>query len=215
MPRPAIVPRLYAIADTGALGEERTAEAAGVMARAGVAWIQLRAKGMPGGRLTELTSACLAALEGTESRLWIDDRVDVASLFDHPALGGVHVGQEDLPPEAVRSVVGHSLWIGSSTHGDDQVREAHRDEAVDVVALGPIFPTRSKERPDPVVGLEGLRRARALTSKPLVAIGGLDFDSIPAVLAAGADSVVLLGAVCRGDVRSNCERLLARAKENA
>jgi thiamine-phosphate pyrophosphorylase len=84
---------------------------------------------------------------------------------------------------------------------------------VDLIAVGPIFPTTGKAGtpPDPVVGLELLRWARAATAKPLVAIGGIDTASVAAVLAAGADAAVVLGAACRGDVRSNCRHLLAAA----
>jgi thiamine-phosphate pyrophosphorylase len=82
---------------------------------------------------------------------------------------------------------------------------------VDVIAVGPVFPTGGKERPDPVVGLGFVRWARARTGKPLVAIGGIDVDNVASVLAAGADSAAVLGAVCRGDVEENCRRLLAAA----
>jgi len=81
--------------------------------------------------------------------------------------------------------------------------------------MGPVFPTTGKERPDPVVGLEGLRRARSATAKTLVAIGGIDAGNIARVLAAGADSAVVLGALCRGDVRRNSKRLLAAAEGRA
>ena len=90
---------------------------------------------------------------------------------------------------------------------------ADRDPAVDVIALGPIFETHSKQRPDPVVGLDTLRRARDQTSKPLVAIGGIDAGRLRSVLDTGVDAAVVLGAVCRGDVASNCKRLLALARE--
>ncbi len=90
--------------------------------------------------------------------------------------------------------------------------QLERSPEVDLVALGPIFSTGSKREPDPVVGLERLRRARGKTFKPLVAIGGIDAQRVPEVLAAGADSVAVLAAVCRGDVVANCRRLLESAK---
>jgi len=124
---------------------------------------------------------------------------------------GLHLGQADLPPAAARPLVGPGAWIGLSTHDPAQLARATADPEVDVVALGPIFPTASKERPDPPVGLAGLAQARATTGKPLVAIGGINRGNIARVLAAGADAAAVLGAVCRGDVRRNCRELLAAA----
>lgn len=203
------VPRLYAIADHGVLGETLPAAVA-TMARAGVRWIQLRAKKTPGGALFALARDCRRRLAGTGAALWIDDRVDVAAMV--PA-AGVHVGDRDLPPAAARRVTGETLWIGRSTHDPEAAEAAAADPAVDVVALGPIFPTRGKEDPDPVVGLDALRAARQRVKKPLVAIGGIDASNLASVLAAGADAVAVLGAVCRGDVERNCARLLAAAEE--
>ena len=210
MPLP--VPRLYALADVGVLGLEATPEAVAKMARVGIRWIQIRAKGVAGGALFRLVEGVLEAVKDTPSRIWLDDRVDVAALVP---VSGVHLGQRDLPPQQARRVLGDDPWIGFSTHDADQVAAAEADEAVDVVALGPIFETQSKERPDPVVGLDGLRRARQLTKKPLVAIGGIHRGNLSDVLAAGADSVAILGAVCRGDVVRNCEGLLAQVKEDS
>jgi thiamine-phosphate pyrophosphorylase len=111
-------------------------------------------------------------------------------------------------------VVGEGTWIGLSTHDEAQVEAAELDPEVDLVAVGPVFPTASKERPDPVVGLEFIRRARQRTGKPLVAIGGIGPENVTEVLAAGADAAVVLSAVCRGDlgeIAANCRRLLACA----
>ncbi len=216
MPRRRIEkPPLYAIADAGVLGSERLAGAVEEMAASGVGWIQVRAKSLPGGELYRALVDCLRRLAGSQAALWVDDRADLAALLP---LAGVHVGQDDLPPSAVRRVVGEGTWIGLSTHDLDQVRAADADPEVDVVAFGPVFTTRSKQRPDPVVGLEGLRRARRSTSKPLVAIGGIDTGNLARVLAAGADTAAVLGAVCRDaaspdGVRRSCTRLLAATKE--
>lgn len=200
------VPSLYAIADADVLGIERVPPAIAAMAAGGIAWIQIRAKHAAD---SELARTVERALEGLPAgvTLWIDDRPDVAALY---ALAGVHVGREDLPPAAARAVVGDACWIGSSTHDLDQVAAADADGDVDVIALGPIFPTRHKQAPDPVVGLEALSRARGLTAKPLVAIGGITAETVVDVIAAGADSAVVLGAVCTGDVAANCEQLVSR-----
>jgi thiamine-phosphate pyrophosphorylase len=178
------------------------------MAAHGIEWIQIRAKRAAD---AELAAAVERAIEGLPAgvALWIDDRPDLAALYRLP---GVHVGQEDLPPRAARAVVGNTCWIGFSTHDLDQVATADADTDVDVVALGPIFPTQHKEAPDPVVGLDALRRARGLTAKPLVAIGGVGEDNLLSVLDAGADAAVLLGAVCQGEVAANSDRLVALAR---
>jgi thiamine-phosphate pyrophosphorylase len=109
-------------------------------------------------------------------------------------------------------VVGADVRIGFSTHDEEQLAAADADPAVDVIAVGPVFPTTGKENPDPVVGLPFVRWARERTRKPLVAIGGIGAGNVAEVLAAGADAAAVLGAVCRGgvgEVRANCLRLLA------
>lgn len=209
------VPRIYAIADQDAFGGERLPEVVAALAGAGVGWIQVRIKHASGAELYRQVEACARRLEGTEAKLWVDDRADVAALFP---VFGVHVGQDDLPPRAVRRAVGPGLRVGRSTHDEEQLRAAAADPDVDVVALGPVFATRSKERPDPVVGLELLRRARAATDKPLVAIGGIDAGNLSAVLAAGADAVAMIGALggaasATAEIAENARRLLARADQ--
>lgn len=211
-PRPERIPgRIYAIADAEALGPtplSALSAAVAAMAEAGVWWIQVRAKRLSGRDLFAAAEACCRALEGSGVDLWIDDRADLAALFP---VAGLHVGQTDLPPAAARRVVGARPWIGLSTHHEDQLAAADADPAVDVIAVGPVFPTRGKERPDAVVGFDFVRRARTRTAKPLVAIGGIDAGNVAEVLAAGADAVAVIGAVCRGDVRANCRRLLTAA----
>ena len=201
--------RIYAIADVEALHPVPLPAAVRDMAEAGIRWIQVRAKHLSGGELCRQVEACCRALEGSEVRLWVDDRADVAALFPPAEVAGLHVGQRDLPPVQARRVVGDEMWIGLSTHGEEQLRAADADAEVDVIAVGPIFPTTGKAAPDPVVGLEFLRRARELTAKPLVAIGGIDAGNVGEVLAAGADAAAVIGAVCRGDVRANARRLIA------
>lgn len=204
---------VYALADVDALAPVPVDEAVEAMADAGVRWIQLRAKRLSDLDLHRAVEACCRRLEGrleradaspaSEARdgpvgrvaLWIDDRPDVAALFP---VAGVHLGQRDLPPAAARRVVGEGVWIGRSTHTPDELAEAVADPEVDVVAVGPVFETLGKEEPDPVVGLDFVRRARRETGRCLVAIGGIGAEDLPRVLAAGADSAAVLGAVCRG-----------------
>jgi thiamine-phosphate pyrophosphorylase len=170
----------------------------------------VRAKRLSGRELFRQLDACCRALEGSGAELWVDDRADLAALFP---LAGVHVGQADLPPAAARRVVGPAVRIGLSTHGEEQLLAADADPDVDVIAVGPVFPTTGKERPSPVVGLEFVRWARGRTAKPLVAIGGIDAGNVAEVLVAGADAAAVIGAICRGgDVRANALRLAAAAE---
>ena len=196
---------VYAIADAEALAPRSIPEAVAEMADAGIRWIQVRGKKLSGEAWYRALEGCCRALEGSGAELWVDDRADLAALFP---VAGLHLGQADLPPANARSVVGRSVRIGLSTHDERQLRAAAEDPEVDVIAVGPVFPTTGKERPDPVVGLEFVRRARSLTGKTLVAIGGIGTGNVAEVLAAGADAAAVLGAVCRGDIRASCRLLL-------
>ena len=130
-------------------------------------------------------------MAGTRATLIMNDRADLCLAAD---FDGVHVGQDDLSPEAVRRVVGPGRMVGVSTHNVPQVREAD-GWPVDYVAVGPVYATASKANPDPVIGLEGVRQARALTSKPLVAIGGITAANMDEVFAAGADAVAMISGL--------------------
>lgn len=184
--------------------------AVAVMAHAGVRWIQVRAKSALDADLERLLLSAAARVREYGGRLWVNDRPDLARIV---GADGVHLGQDDLPPGAARRTVGGEAWIGQSTHDLEQLARADADPEVDVIAHGPVYSTTGKARPDPVVGLESVRRARALSSKPLVAIGGIDAENARDVLAAGADTIAVLGAICRGDVAANCRRLLAVTEE--
>jgi thiamine-phosphate pyrophosphorylase len=137
---------------------------------------------------------------GASARLIMNDRADLvlAAGFD-----GVHVGQDDLSPESVRGIIGPDRWMGVSTHNPEQLREADLTSA-DYLAIGPVFSTSSKDKPDPVVGLEGVRQARLLTHKPLVAIGGITRANAASVIEAGADSVAVISDLLR-DPRKSAE----------
>ena len=131
-------------------------------------------------------------------KLIMNDRADLclAAGFD-----GVHVGQDDLLPESARKIVGAERWLGVSTHNPRQVIEADKTSA-DYIAIGPVFATGSKSNPDPVVGLAGVRQARALTNKPLVAIGGITRENCRSVIDAGADSVAVISDLIRDPGKS-------------
>lgn len=186
-----MLPKLYAILDLGCLGPSPSTDSviniATELGAGGVTLLQYRGKNVDA--RTMLSHAReLRRVLGPEVRLIMNDRADLclAAGFD-----GVHVGQDDLSPEGARSVVGPSRIVGVSTHSVEQVKLA--DAApVDYIAIGPVFATSSKTNPDPVVGLEGVRAARALTTKPLVAIGGITRANCRSVIEAGADSVAVI-----------------------
>jgi thiamine-phosphate pyrophosphorylase len=166
----------------------------------GVRWLQYRAKRLPVRSALAHARALRQSFPGL--KLIMNDRADLCLAAD---FDGVHVGQDDLWPEAVRSLI-ESRIVGVSTHNPEQVAEATASPA-DYVAIGPVFDTGSKLNPDPVVGLEGVRRARQLTTKPLVAIGGITLENCREVIEAGADSVAIISALLNRP-RESAERFL-------
>jgi thiamine-phosphate pyrophosphorylase len=193
-------PRLYAILDTLHFPDGPALfSAAEELLAGGVTVLQYRNKSGNAREMLEQARELKRRL-GASIRLIMDDRADLCLAA---GFAGVHVGQEDLSPEGARKVIGGRLWLGVSTHNPQQVQEADRTSA-DYVAIGPVFSTSSKANPDPVVGLEGVRRARALTRKPLVAIGGINRANCRSVIEAGADSVAVISDLMR-DPRKSAE----------
>lgn len=123
----------------------------------------------------------------------VNDRCDVALAVD---ADGVHLGQDDLPVHHARRLLGPGKLIGLSTHNTEQVRAAAQLD-IDYIAFGPIFATNSKEKPDPVVGLDGLRTVRGLTTLPIFAIGGITAERYPEVLKAGANGAAVISAILK------------------
>jgi thiamine-phosphate pyrophosphorylase len=182
----SVFPSFYAILDPE-FSTTPLPELASQLAAAGVELIQLRDKRSPSSQILSAARELNAMLAPKNIRFILDDRPDIAAILNC----GVHVGQEDLPPEDARKIVGPTRWVGVSTHNLDQLRQADRTSA-DYIAIGPIFPTSTKENPDPVVGLDFIRAARAITRKPLVAIGGITLEKSADVFKAGADSVAII-----------------------
>jgi thiamine-phosphate pyrophosphorylase len=200
-----MIPGLYAIADSGVLSARgiSVADFAHELHDAGVELVQYRDKSGSPQQVLQGAALVRAAFTGSPCRLILNDRPDLAALAN---ADGVHVGQEDLSPADARIVLGAGRLIGISTHSDQQVEAAERTCA-DYVAIGPVFATGTKIDHEPVIGLEGVRRARQLTSKPLVAIGGITRDNARSVLEAGADSVaVISGLLSRGESTANVAR---------
>jgi len=187
------LPRLYAIADAGMLARRglAAAEFARALRAAGVTLVQYRDKAGSPQDMLSAAAVVREAFAGIDCRLILNDRADLAVLA---GWDGVHVGQDDLSPEDARRVVGAGRWVGISTHKDEQVQQAELSSA-DYVAVGPVFATGTKLDAEPVIGLEGVRRARALTAKPIVAIGGITRENARSVVEAGADSVAVIGGL--------------------
>jgi thiamine-phosphate pyrophosphorylase len=215
-------PPLYAIMSAELLSApdlENVEDFVAMLASAGVGIIQYRSKYAASRTLFEVSSRISRALAGNSVRFIVNDRPDVARLS---GADGVHVGQEDLPVDDARKVcheaVAHrpggpeNFWVGVSTHTLEQVRHAATTSA-DYIALGPIFPTTTKERPDAIVGTDFIRQARQLTTKPLVAIGGITVSSAAEVFRAGADCVaVARDLICAPDPAARAAEYLAIAK---
>jgi len=187
------LPRLYAIIDSSAHRSTQDLLAyADELAAARCTLLQYRNKSGNARVMLEQARALKKHL-GDSVRLVMNDRADLCLAAE---FSGVHVGQEDLSPDSVRAIIGPERWLGVSTHNPEQLREAELTPA-DYLAIGPVFPTSSKDQPDPVVGLEGVRRARQLTRKPLVAIGGITRANALSVIEVGADSVAVISDLLR------------------
>ncbi len=159
--------------------------------RYGIRFFQVRDKTLPDGRLyRQLLKIRILCREAGASFV-VNDRVDLALAVD---ADGVHLGQNDLPPSAARRLLGEEAVIGLSTHNWNQFRMG-LEEPVDYLALGPIFPTGTKEDAAPVLGLELLCKASGVTELPLVAIGGISVDKAPGVWQSGARSVAVISDV--------------------
>ncbi|HVO62008.1 MAG TPA: thiamine phosphate synthase [Terriglobales bacterium] len=183
-----MLPRLYAIVDSSCFPDTpRMCEFAVELVEGGVTLLQYRNKTGQARHMLEQARA-LKKTVGSRAKLIMNDRTDLCLLAGYH---GVHVGQDDSSPGAVRKIIGSDLWLGISSHNPAQIAEAAKTSA-DYVAVGPVFSTGSKLNPDPVVGLEGVRQARSLTSKPLVAIGGITRAHAREVIEAGADSVAVI-----------------------
>jgi len=173
---------------------------------AGVRVIQLRAKETASGEFLRLADEVARRSKAMGALFIVNDRADIAVMAD---AAGVHLGQDDLRPEDARRVVGARV-IGLSTHNDVQLTRA-LDAPVDYVAIGPVFETQSKARPDPVVGLEGVSMAASRARPracPVVAIGGITLPRAADVLAAGASAIAVISDLLSGDITARARAWL-------
>jgi thiamine-phosphate pyrophosphorylase len=185
-------------------------DAAARILEAGAGLLQLRHKGFFSREVFQHAREISELCRSADAQFVINDRADIAKLLG----AALHLGQEDLPPADARRVLGDGALIGFSSHNEAQLRAA-AGEPVDYVALGPIFETPTKLNPDPVVGLEELRRLRSFTARPLVAIGGITRTNARSVIDAGADSVAVIGDLFPedGNIRERVEEWISRVTE--
>ena len=184
-------PKLYPITDVQISGLSH-AEQVVRLSEGGATVIQLREKNLAPDEFQSQAAEALLEARKRGIRIIVNDRVDLALALK---ADGVHLGQDDLPPEAARAILGDQKIIGFSTHSLEQARSATK-LPVDYLAIGPVFPTSSKARPDPLVGLATLGQVRnVIGDVPLVAIGGITAENAEEVLAAGADSVAIIRAL--------------------
>lgn len=185
-----LLPRLYPILDTASLarrGRQPMFFAEAVL-EGGARILQLRHKGHFSRQMFETAHTLAALCARAGAQFVVNDRADIAAILD----AGLHLGQDDLAPLLARRVLGPGRLLGFSTHNAAQLQQANSEPA-DYLAIGPVFATGSKDRPDPQVGLENIPALRRLTQRPLVAIGGITRASAQAVLRAGADSIAVIG----------------------
>ncbi len=197
-------PKLYPITDRRLSGLSH-AEQIARLSTGGATLVQLREKHLSARDFYDEAKAALRVARERGVRLIINDRVDIALALE---ADGVHLGQDDMPPDAARRILGERAIIGFSTHTLEQARAAAL-LPVDYIAVGPIFATSSKENPDPIVGLEMLREVRLnVGSLPLVAIGGITDEGARSALDAGADSIAVISLLL-----SEPARIAARTRE--
>lgn len=201
-----VLPRLYPILDADALAQAGVPlmTAARSLYDAGLRWVQYRDKQGSDAAVAESMRELRAIFTAGEAVLLLNDRV---RLCASAGADGVHIGQEDIAPAEARRILGPKRLLGVSTHNVAQLRAALTTRAPDYVAIGPVYATASKKNPDPVVGLEGVRAARALTRLPLVAIGGITAENGREVIEAGADAVAVISALLPHGGRSMEERV--------
>jgi thiamine-phosphate pyrophosphorylase len=210
LPKAPDLPKLYAIVDVEVAG--RAGWSPRDLARAylagGARLLQLRAKTLDGGPFLELAAAMVEDARTVAAQVVVNDRADIARLA---AAGGVHVGQDDLVPRDVRSVIGDEALVGLSTHTAAQI-DAALAEPISYLAIGPVFPTGTKETGYERVGYEAVQAAAASarrTGLPVVAIGGITLDTAARVIEAGAQSVAVITDLVTDDPEGRVRQYVA------
>ncbi|MGI8543339.1 MAG: thiamine phosphate synthase [Aridibacter sp.] len=186
-----LLPKIYPITDAG-LTKISHAEQVKKLIEGGAELIQLREKNASPIEFFESAKMALEIAREHNVKIIINDRVDIALTLK---ADGVHLGQDDLPPEKAREILGKRAIIGFSTHNLKQAFEATK-KPINYIAIGPVFATKTKKNPDEVVGINGLKQIRKKIGEfPLVAIGGINYENYLEVLEAGADSVAIISGI--------------------
>ena len=204
-----ILPRIYPITDKKLAQKESHLSIVRELVRGGARLVQVRDKSTPARELLADLKRCVEFADSKGVTLIVNDRCDLVLSCN---AAGVHLGQDDLPPEAARELLGRNKIIGFSTHSLGQVRRSS-EMPVQYIGFGPVYETSSKEDPSPVVGTDGLARACMASTKPVVAIGGIGLDCVEEVLQAGAASVAVISALMTAaDLAQRMERFLEKAR---
>jgi thiamine-phosphate pyrophosphorylase len=205
-----VLPPIYPITDKNLANRTSHLSILKELVRGGAKLVQIRDKHTPDRELLIDLRQCVEFALKRRVNLIVNDRCD---LVLSAAATGVHLGQEDLPPEAARAVLGAGKIIGFSTHSLAQV-EAAMACPVQYIGFGPIYPTATKLDSNPAVGLNRLTQACRASSVPVVAVGGIGMEQIGDVLAAGASSVAVISALMKAEnLAHQMERLLQAATE--
>lgn len=201
------LPRFYPISDRALAGGLSHARIAREVAAAGASILQVREKDLPDGLLLREIRACVAV---SGLRIIVNDRADLALAG---GAAGVHLGQDDLPPEEARRLLGPEAVIGISTHSVEEAAAAE-GRGVNYVALGPVYPTATKRTDRLGLGPGAVRAAAERLALPLVAIGGITLERAPELWRAGAASVAVIGDIMSsGGIRERTRAWMARAEE--
>lgn len=203
------LPKIYPITDTAISGLSHARQIE-LLAAGGASIVQLREKQASAREFYQTAMAAVSVARAVGVQIIINDRVDIAIAVK---ADGVHLGQTDMPPDRARSLLGETRIIGFSTHSLEQALAAEL-APVDYIAIGPIFQTLTKDRPDPVVDLETIIEIRRSLSKPLVGIGGISLETANSVIEAGADSIaVIADLLSAGDISERTRAFLWRLGE--
>ena len=190
------LPKIYPLTDTVLSGSTHAAQVSALI-EGGSRLVQIREKHASSGEFYQAVVECLEIAAASDTKIIVNDRVDIAIAA---GAHGVHLGRTDLPVVEARKLLGEHAIIGVSTHSIEEVREALQFQ-VDYIAFGPVWPTATKEDPDPVVGLDLLAEVKRITGQvPVVAIGGINVSNLAVTISAGADSAAIISDLyCRPD----------------
>jgi thiamine-phosphate pyrophosphorylase len=195
MPLAPNILRLCLVTDRGLARGRPLADIVEAAVRGGVTLVQLREKTATTRAFIEEARALKAVLSALGVGLIVNDRLDIALAVD---ADGVHVGQSDMPVEEVRRILGPDKIVGLSITDATEIGRPDA-EAADYLGLGPVYPQQTKDDASPALGVEGFAKLRAMTRKPVVAIGGLKPDNSAPLLAAGADGLAVVSALVAAD----------------